>query len=197
MTNYVPVEVENLEEIKTEVNNFIFGFLGAATHDDVAAEVLKNRVRMMIYKGIPLEFVDFISPKLGALLDQMSIQYGDVLYNDIWVGASNATLPVLSTSLQKCYFIIPCISSENFKLQYYNYTGSVTTSTQSNDNVNFTTIQLPNEMNLLTRNETITNPGPGWMKVGNFHTISNWSSDICVYLTIVFEHQDLIEYLHF
>jgi len=193
MTNYLPFTVNNLEEIKTEVNNFIFDFLGIQTDSELIDEVLSHKIRIMMYKGIPLYAMPDISPNLNSLIEQLTAKYGEIVDQTIWVGASNSLTPIMSSTDRKFNFVIPCRTPANFKLQFYNYTGTTSPSISSNDGVNFASVNMPNEPNLLAHKETITAPGPGWMRVDDFHSISNWSSDIFVYIAFMFENQNLIE----
>lgn len=193
MTNYVPFAVENLEEIKTEVNNFILNFLGIQTDLELTNAVLENNIRVMMYKGIPLYAMSTISPNLNSLIEQLTEKYGEIIDQTIWVGVSNSLTPIMSSTDRKFNFVIPCRIPANFKLQFYNYTGTTSISTSSNDGINFASVNMPNDPNLLVHNETITTPVPGWMRVDGFHGISNWSSDLFVYITFMFANQNLIE----
>jgi hypothetical protein len=193
MTNYVPFATENLEEIKTEVNTFILNFLGIRTDSELIETVLENNIRIMMYKGVPLYAMPEFCPNLNSVIEQLKAKYGEIIDQTIWVGVSNSLTPIMSSTDRKFNFVIPCRTPANFKLQFYNYTGTTSISTSSNDGINFASVNMPNEPNLLVHNETITAPGPGWMRVDDFHSVSNWSSDIFVYITFMFENQNLIE----
>lgn len=193
MTNYIPFAVENLEEVKTEVNSYMLNSLGILSDSDLTNAVLENNVRVMMYKGIPLYAMSAISPNLNSLVEQLKAKYGEVVDQTIWVGVSNSLTPILSSTDRKFNFVIPCRIPANFKIQFYNYTGTTSASSSSNDGINFASFNLPNDPSLLVHNETITSPGPGWMRVDHFHGVSNWSSDIFLYITFMFENQDLIE----
>ena len=153
MTNYVPFAVENLEEIKTEVNTFILNFLGIQTDSELTDAVLENNVRVMMYKGIPVYAMPAISPNLNSLIEQLTAKYGEIIDQTIWVGVSNSLTPIMSSTDRKFNFIIPCRIPANFKIQFYNYTGTTSASSSSNDGINFASFNLPNDPSLLVHNE--------------------------------------------
>ena len=193
MINHVPYATEHLESIKNEINNYIFSFIGVSTVDEVESAVYNRRLRVMMYQGIPSYAMPYTSPRLNELLETLKIKYGEVIDSTIWVGTSKSVTPVLSAADRKFNFFIPCATSADFKIQYYNYSGSTSVSVRSNNEVDISIVNVPDDLNLLTPDDVLVSPSAGWIRADRLQSINNWTPNIFIYAGFKFENQDLIE----
>lgn len=186
-------DTSTLPAIQEEVANYLSNFLGTETDEEMIDAVRSNNVGMILYKGIPSYAISYVAPNLKNLQDQLSSRYGEIVDSSIWVATPMASIPVAAAVDRKISLLIPIKGCDRLKIQWYDYDGPKTDKIATNNGVDIIDYCVPESIELLVKTVSQTSPQMSWIAANKFHDISNWSSNLCIYLSLKFENQELLE----
>lgn len=197
MVNYAPfaTPLPEIDTIRSEINSFLFNFLNVSTPEEAINAVLENHVRVMIYRSMPNYSLPYITPSLyNNIIYPLSMKYGDIIDSSIWAYAPMSLTPVLrAADDRKVNLLIPTMGMNNIKIQWYDYSGGESINTSTNNGTDMVNIYLPDNPSLLVKSSSVALSDVTWNRVDKYHNMLNWSNDLCIYMSMTFENQDLIE----